>query len=178
MSVKTRWFCCCWCIFNVLPIVCGGSVFVFDLLCITLCPFKFCNHLEEVEKSGCFAFIVLQTSCYCKCSMALPHGALGWSAVCDFGISLSYSLIFCFGCFTLIVFLISCVYLCFICLPSDISSLLCHIGLWLWNCVAFIVFLVSWDCCRPLSPLSRGAVVLVCSVLLWNSLVIFTYLLF
>ena len=21
--------------------------------------------------------------CYCKCSVALPHGAMGWSAVCD-----------------------------------------------------------------------------------------------
>ena len=26
-------------LFNVLPIACGGSAFVFDLLCITLCPF-------------------------------------------------------------------------------------------------------------------------------------------
>ena len=24
--------------------------------------------------------------------MALPHGAVGWSGLCDFGISLSYSL--------------------------------------------------------------------------------------
>ena len=30
--------------------------------------------------------------CYCKCSMALPHGALGWSAVLAYSISLSYSL--------------------------------------------------------------------------------------
>ena len=44
-------------------------------------------HLEEEEKAGCFAFIVLQMTCYCKCSMALPHGAVGWSAVCDGGIS-------------------------------------------------------------------------------------------
>ena len=34
-------------LFGVLPIVCGRSVFVFVLLCITLCPFYFCNHLEE-----------------------------------------------------------------------------------------------------------------------------------
>ena len=29
----------------------------FVLVCITLCPFKFCNHLEEKEeeKAGCFA---------------------------------------------------------------------------------------------------------------------------
>ena len=26
-------------LFDVLPIGCGGSVFVFVLLCITLCPF-------------------------------------------------------------------------------------------------------------------------------------------
>ena len=26
-------------LFYVLPIVCGGSVFVFALVCITLCPF-------------------------------------------------------------------------------------------------------------------------------------------
>ena len=27
-----------------------------------------------------------------KCSVALPHGAVGWSAVCDCGITSSYSL--------------------------------------------------------------------------------------
>ena len=62
-------------------------MFVFVLLCITLCPFKFCNHLEEEERAGCFAFIVLRRSCYCKCSVNLPHRAVGWSAVCDCGIS-------------------------------------------------------------------------------------------
>ena len=45
------------------------------------------NHLEEEEKAGCFAIIVLQMYCYYKCSVALPHGAVGWSAVCDCGIS-------------------------------------------------------------------------------------------
>ena len=47
----------------------------------------FYNHLEEEEKVDCFAIIVLQMYCYCKCSVALPHGAVGWSAVCDCGIS-------------------------------------------------------------------------------------------
>ena len=27
-----------------------------------------------------------QMSCYFKCSVALPHGAMGWSAVCECGI--------------------------------------------------------------------------------------------
>ena len=61
-------------------------MFVFVLLCITLCPY-FCNHLDEEEKAGCFAIIVLWMYCYYKCSVALPHGAVGWSAVCDCGIS-------------------------------------------------------------------------------------------
>ena len=47
-----------------------------------------CSHIEEEEKAGCFAIIVLQMYCYYKCSVALPHGAVGWSAVCDCGISL------------------------------------------------------------------------------------------
>ena len=57
-----------------------------DVLCIILCPFKFCNHLEEEERAGCFAFIVLRMFCYCKCYVALPHDAVCWYAVCDWGI--------------------------------------------------------------------------------------------
>ena len=72
-------------LFNVLSIICGSSVFVFVLLYITLCPVKFCNHLEKEEKAGCFAIIVLQIYFYYKCSVA--HHAVGWSAVCDCGIS-------------------------------------------------------------------------------------------
>ena len=34
-------------------------------------------------------------SYYCKCPVTVPHGAVGWSAVCDCGISCSYSLNFC-----------------------------------------------------------------------------------
>ena len=45
------------------------------------------THLEEEEKASSFAFVVLQMYCYYKCSVALPHGAVCWSAVCDCGIS-------------------------------------------------------------------------------------------
>ena len=41
-------------------------MFVFVLLYIILCPFSFCNHLEEEEKAGCFAIVVLQMYCYYK----------------------------------------------------------------------------------------------------------------
>ena len=35
----------------------------------------------------CLAIIILQIYCYYKCSVALRHGAVGWSEVCDCGIS-------------------------------------------------------------------------------------------
>ena len=50
-------------LFNVLLNVRVDSVFVFVLLCITLCLFYFCNRLEEEENAGCFAFVVLLMSC-------------------------------------------------------------------------------------------------------------------
>ena len=46
-------------------IVYGGSVLVFVLVCITLCPIEFCNHLDKEERAGCFALIVFLMSCYC-----------------------------------------------------------------------------------------------------------------
>ena len=39
-----------------LPLFVGVQNFV--LVCITSCPFKFCNHLDKEERAGCFAFIV------------------------------------------------------------------------------------------------------------------------
>ena len=65
------------------PLFVGALCFVFVLLCIALCPFWFCGHLEEEERTGYFAVVVLQVCCCCGCSVALPRGAVGWSAVCD-----------------------------------------------------------------------------------------------
>ena len=60
-------------------------MFVFFLVYVAMCPSSFANHLDEEERAGCFVFTVFQMSCYCKCSVALPHGAGGVS--CDCGIS-------------------------------------------------------------------------------------------
>ena len=62
-SVRRRWFCCFYLLFNVFLIVSGDSVFVFVLLYITLYPFYFCNRLEEDKIAGSFAFVVLPMSC-------------------------------------------------------------------------------------------------------------------
>ena len=43
-------------------------------------------HLEEEEKAVCFVFFVEQMYCNYRCSVALPCGAVGWSALCDCGI--------------------------------------------------------------------------------------------
>ena len=37
--------------------------------------------------SGCFSLTVFLMSCDNQCSVALSHSAMGWSAVCDCGIS-------------------------------------------------------------------------------------------
>ena len=80
----------------------------FELITLSLSfkAFKFCCALLCVlssfakERTGCFAFIVLWMACYLKCSVNIPRGIVGWSAVC--GISCSYSLTFYrFLCFTL-----------------------------------------------------------------------------
>ena len=55
----------------------------FSLLVVVLCLSCFVMHYFV----GCFAIIVLQIYCYCKCSLTIPHGAVGWSAVCDCVIS-------------------------------------------------------------------------------------------
>ena len=46
------------------------------------------------ERAGCLTLFVMQMSCDCYCSVALPHSAVGWSVVCYCGISCSYSLAF------------------------------------------------------------------------------------
>ena len=60
------------------------SLFCHALLCV---HFSFINHLEEEEKADCFDIIVLQLFCYYNCSVALPHSDVGWSALCDYGVS-------------------------------------------------------------------------------------------
>ena len=45
------------------------------------------NHLDKEERAGYFVFIVFWMSCFSKCPVEIPHGAKGWSAVCDYGIS-------------------------------------------------------------------------------------------
>ena len=57
-------------------------------------PFLFYNHLGGEERAGCFKYVVFRMSCRYYRSLTLPRGAMGWSVVCECGISLSYSLTF------------------------------------------------------------------------------------
>ena len=65
------------------------SLFCYALLCV-LSSFV----IIFTRKRELVAFIVLRMACYRKCFVSLPHGAVGWSAVCDCGMSLSYSFLF------------------------------------------------------------------------------------
>ena len=61
------------------PIICGGPRFVIQYFVSVY----FCNHLDGEERAGWFALTVFLMSCDSQCSVALPHGALGWSVVYD-----------------------------------------------------------------------------------------------
>ena len=79
-------------LFIVYTIVCGGSVCGYSVLCVLLVLQSSCCGRErererERERAGCFTLTVFLMSCGSQCSVALPHGAEGWSAVCDCGIS-------------------------------------------------------------------------------------------
>ena len=70
----------------------------FPLFVGVLCLYLFCYALicfysnfeiilKRKRKLVALLLLFLQMYCYYKCSVALPHVALGWSAVCDCGIS-------------------------------------------------------------------------------------------
>ena len=50
---------------------------------------------NTLSGAGSLAFIVLRMSCYCNCSVILPHSAMGWSALCDCDISWFFSITLC-----------------------------------------------------------------------------------
>ena len=52
----------------------------------TLCPSSFAIILMG-KIADCFALTIFQISCDSQCYVALPNGAMGWSAVCGCGIS-------------------------------------------------------------------------------------------
>ena len=60
---------------------------------IYIVSFLVWNHLAE-EESWLLTLVVFLLLCGCWSSMSLPHGALGWTAEYDCGISWSYSLKF------------------------------------------------------------------------------------
>ena len=49
--------------------------------------FSFCNHLYGKERASCCTLIVFLMSFDCKVFVTLLRGAVGWSAVCNWGIS-------------------------------------------------------------------------------------------
>ena len=93
MSVLRRWFCFRWCIVYWFPYCLSGfCVWFLVLIFSTLCPSSLHAPWRRRERAGCFALTAFLMSCDCQFSVALPRGADGWFAMCDCGISWSYSL--------------------------------------------------------------------------------------
>ena len=66
------------------------SLFCYALLCVH-------SSFEIIlggGGAGCLAIVVFLMYCYYRVSVARPRGAMGWSAVCDCGITWSCSLAF------------------------------------------------------------------------------------
>ena len=64
----------------------GVNSLVFVLLFITLCSSSVAMSLLWEERADCLVLIDFLVPCDCKCSVTLPRGAVGWSAVWDCGI--------------------------------------------------------------------------------------------
>ena len=58
-------------------------MFVFFFWYTLLCILSSFAIIQAEERAGCFALMVLWMSCYCKCSVVLLYGVVGWSALCD-----------------------------------------------------------------------------------------------
>ena len=82
------------------------SLFCYALRCVHS---SFAIILKRKRKL-CFAIIVLQMYCFYKCSVALPHGTMVWSAVCYCGTSLSYSIRLGFNRWISFASVLSCMY--------------------------------------------------------------------
>ena len=50
------------------------SLFYYASICVLSIFFE---HLDQEENDSCFALIVFLVSCDCKCSVPLPHDAVG-----------------------------------------------------------------------------------------------------
>ena len=74
--------------FIYLPLFVGvlcSSLFWYGLLYVLS---RFAIILTRyLRENGCFAVVVFWMSCSCEYTVALPHGAVGESVVCDYGIS-------------------------------------------------------------------------------------------
>ena len=68
-------------LFNILPIVCGSSVFVMHYL------FKFILKTKRKLVALLLLSYKLQMYGYYRWFVALSYGVVAWSAVCDCGLS-------------------------------------------------------------------------------------------
>ena len=75
-----------------------GLLSVIVVFLVILIHFAaFYNHLTEVHNLNCILPCVRLCASVCaraRACVCVPHGAMGWSMICDWGISGSYLLVF------------------------------------------------------------------------------------
>ena len=84
------------CVWSLLGYTCIVVLTVLSYFAIILLRKR---ELAALHKLNCCLLSVLLSS-ICYCSVSVPNGVMGWSVVFDCGISMSYSLTFCY-CFLL-----------------------------------------------------------------------------
>ena len=64
------------------------GVYGWSLFCCAQLSFYIVLQLSRLEKkiAGCLTLIAFSLSYDSLCSVSLPHGAVGWSTVCDCGV--------------------------------------------------------------------------------------------
>ena len=65
----------------------GNTIPLYCLNIYVCVHSSFAIFLKRKRKLVALLFFVIQMYCYYQYSVTLPHSVVGWSAVCDFGIS-------------------------------------------------------------------------------------------
>ena len=63
------------------------GVLCLALFCCVLLCFLSCFAINLKRKRELVALPLLSNGCLVECNVNLPHGAVGWSALCDCGFS-------------------------------------------------------------------------------------------
>ena len=71
----------------LLLILCNEYVYVVSLFCGVVLRVLSSLAILLLRKRELLTLFSFTVRCCCPCSVSRPHGIMGWSAICDIGIS-------------------------------------------------------------------------------------------